>query len=156
MGDVKGEGFVLNIMAIQERLPHRYPFLMVDRVLELEPGKRAVALKNVTINEPHFAGHYPERPIMPGVLILEALAQVGGLAVMAPDEDETSEGRVPLLAGVDGARFRRPVIPGDQLRLEVDILQLRHSIGKCRGVAFVGEDKVAEAEFMFALASPGQ
>lgn len=156
MGDVKGEGFMLDIMDILERLPHRYPFLMVDRVLELEPGKRAVALKNVTVNEPHFTGHYPEKPIMPGVLILETLAQVGGLAVMGTEEDETSEGKVPLLVGVDGARFRRPVVPGDQLRLEVDILQLRRTTGKCRGVAYVGEEKAAEAEFMFIIAVPGK
>ena len=147
---------MLDIVAIQGRLPHRYPFLMVDRVLELQPGERAVAIKNVTVNEPHFTGHYPGRPIMPGVLILEALAQVGGLAVMVSDEDEATEGKVPLLAGVDRARFRKPVVPGDQLRLEVDILQLRRSTGKCRGVAFVGEERVAEAEFMFVITSPGE
>jgi 3-hydroxyacyl-[acyl-carrier-protein] dehydratase len=156
MGNVKGEGFMLDIVAIQERLPHRYPFLMVDRVLELEPGKRAVALKNVTVNEPHFTGHYPGKPIMPGVLILEALAQVGGLAVMIPDQDEVPGSRVPLLAGVDKARFRRPVVPGDQLRLEVDIVQLRRSTGKCKGIAFVGEEKAAEAEIMFVIAAPGE
>lgn len=145
---------MLDIVAIQERLPHRYPFLMVDRVVELEPGKRAVALKNVTVNEPHFAGHYPGRPIMPGVLLLEALAQVGGLAVMVPDEDKVPDSRVPLLAGVDKARFRRPVVPGDQLRLEVDITQLRRSTGKCKGIAYVGEEKAVEAEIMFVIAAP--
>ncbi|NLJ86349.1 MAG: 3-hydroxyacyl-ACP dehydratase FabZ [Firmicutes bacterium] len=145
---------MLDIMAIQDRLPHRYPFLMVDRVLELEPGKRAVALKNVTINEPHFTGHYPGRPIMPGVLIIEALAQVGGLAVLVADDDSST--KVPLLAGVDKARFRRPVVPGDQLRLEVDILQVRRNTGKCRGTAFVGEDKVTEVELMFVIVSPDE
>ncbi|NMB24103.1 MAG: 3-hydroxyacyl-ACP dehydratase FabZ [Firmicutes bacterium] len=142
---------MLDITAIQNRLPHRYPFLMVDRILELVPGKRAVALKNVTINEPHFTGHYPGHPIMPGVLIIEALAQVGGLAVLSSETTDSSE-VVPLLTGVDKARFRRPVVPGDQLRLEVDILQLRRTIGRCQGAAFVGEDKVAEAELVFVIA----
>ncbi len=143
---------MLDILAIQNRLPHRYPFLMVDQVLQLEPGKRAVAIKNVTINEPHFTGHYPGRPIMPGVLILESLAQVGGLVVMDPQEHGTGK-KVPLLAGVDKARFRRPVVPGDRLRLEVEILQLRRSTGKCQGVAYVGDEKAAEAEFMFMIAA---
>ena len=147
---------MLDIVAIQRRLPHRYPFLMVDRVVELESGKRAVALKNVTANEPHFTGHYPGRPIMPGVLILEALAQVGGLAVMPPDQDEDTSAGVPLLAGVDKARFRRPVVPGDQLRLEVEVLQSRRSTAKCKGVAFVDEEKAAEAEFMFVIAASGE
>lgn len=142
---------MLDITAIQNRLPHRYPFLMVDRILELEPGKRAVALKNVTINEPHFTGHYPGHPIMPGVLIIEALAQVGGLAVLSGETTDSSE-VVPLLTGVDKARFRKPVVPGDQLRLEVEILQLRRTIGRCQGTAFVGEDKVAEAELVFVIA----
>ena len=143
---------MLDILAIQNRLPHRYPFLMVDRVVELLPGKRAVAIKNVTVNEPHFTGHYPGRPIMPGVLILETLAQVGGLVVMDP-EDGTGK-KIPLLAGVDRARFRRPVVPGDQLRLEVEMLQLRRSMGKCHGIAYVGDEKAAEAEFMFMIADP--
>ena len=143
---------MLDILAIQNRLPHRYPFLMVDRVVELVPGKRAVAIKNVTVNEPHFTGHYPGRPIMPGVLILETLAQVGGLVVMDP-EDGTGK-KIPLLAGVDKARFRRPVVPGDQLRLEVEMLQLRRSMGKCHGIAYVGDEKAAEAEFMFMIADP--
>ncbi|NLY51595.1 MAG: 3-hydroxyacyl-ACP dehydratase FabZ [Firmicutes bacterium] len=142
---------MLDILAIQNRLPHRYPFLMVDRVVELVPGKRAVAIKNVTVNEPHFTGHYPGRPIMPGVLILEALAQVGGLVVMEPEDGTTK--KVPLLAGVDKARFRRPVVPGDQLRLEVEMLQLRRSTGKCHGVAYVGDEKAAEAEFIFMIAA---
>ncbi len=151
METMKGEGSMLDITAIQNRLPHRYPFLMVDRILELEPGKRAVALKNVTINEPHFTGHYPGHPIMPGVLIIEALAQVGGLAVLSGETTDSSE-VVPLLTGVDKARFRKPVVPGDQLRLEVEILQLRRTIGRCQGTAFVGEDKVAEAELVFVIA----
>jgi 3-hydroxyacyl-[acyl-carrier-protein] dehydratase len=150
--EAKGEGLMLDIMTIQKRLPHRYPFLMVDRVLELVPGKRAVALKNVTVNEPHFTGHYPERPIMPGVLILETLAQVGGLVLMNPEHEAGKQ--IPLLAGVDKARFRRPVVPGDQLRLEVDILQVRRSTGKCHGVAYVGDEKAAEAEFMFMIVDP--
>ncbi|HHV93747.1 MAG TPA: 3-hydroxyacyl-ACP dehydratase FabZ [Firmicutes bacterium] len=141
---------MLDILAIQDRLPHRYPFLMVDRVVELVPGKRAVAIKNVTINEPHFTGHYPGRPIMPGVLILESLAQVGGLVVLDPEDGAGK--KIPLLAGVDKARFRRPVMPGDQLRLEVEMLQLRRTMGKCQGTAYVGDEKAAEAEFMFMIA----
>lgn len=141
---------MLDIREIQERLPHRYPFLMVDRILELQPGKRAVALKNVTANEPYFTGHYPGRPIMPGVLIVEALAQVGGLAVMT-ESDARDDTRVPLLTGVNKARFRRVVTPGDQLRLEVDVLQLRRTMGKCRGIAYVGEENVAEAEILFSI-----
>ncbi|NLK08372.1 MAG: 3-hydroxyacyl-ACP dehydratase FabZ [Firmicutes bacterium] len=147
---------MLDINAVQNYLPHRYPFLMVDRILELVPGKRAVALKNVTVNEPHFTGHYPNYPIMPGVLIVEALAQVGGLAMLSADKADSNgvdpDEVVPLLTGVDNARFRRPVIPGDQLRLEVDIIQLRRTIGRCRGTAFVGDDKVAEAELLFVIA----
>ncbi|MBU4533502.1 MAG: 3-hydroxyacyl-ACP dehydratase FabZ [Eubacteriales bacterium] len=136
----------MDINAIKEILPHRYPFLLVDRVLELEPGKHAVALKNVTVNEPFFQGHYPDYPVMPGVLIVEALAQVSALVVLSLPE---YRGKTPLFAGIDGCRFRRMVVPGDQLRLEVQILKLRGRIGKCQGRAYVGDELAAEAELLF-------
>ncbi|MGE5553960.1 MAG: 3-hydroxyacyl-ACP dehydratase FabZ [Betaproteobacteria bacterium] len=132
------------LMAI---LPHRYPFLMVDRLLEVEPGVRARGLKNVTVNEPHFPGHYPGRPLMPGVLILEAMAQVAGAASLAAGE---LEGRVPVLAGIDRARFRRPVVPGDQLVIEVELGRAKAGVAKATGRATVDGVLVAEAELMFA------
>ncbi|MBO8129076.1 MAG: 3-hydroxyacyl-ACP dehydratase FabZ [Peptococcaceae bacterium] len=138
---------MLDIKEIKKILPHRYPFLLVDRIIELEPGKRAVGIKNVTANEPFFQGHFPDYPVMPGVLILEALAQVGAVAALSM---ATFKDKVPLFTGIDGARFRRQVVPGDQLRLEVEITRLRGKIGKCRAVAYVDETKAAEAELMFA------
>lgn len=140
---------MLDVLEIQRRIPHRFPFLMVDRILELEPGKRAVGLKNLTINEQFFSGHYPHRPIMPGVLMLEAMAQVGGLAVIGEGVDTD---QVPLFTGIDRARFRRVVVPGDQLRIEVDVIQLRRSLAKCQGRCLVGDDLAAEAELMFVIA----
>ena len=122
---------------------------MVDRVLELEPGIRAVGLKNLTINEQFFSGHYPQRPIMPGVLMLEAMAQVGGLAVI---KDGVASGQVPLLTGIDKARFRRVVVPGDQLRIEVEVTQLRRSLAKCKGYCYVEDELAAEADLMFVVA----
>ena len=142
---------VLDIDAIKEILPHRYPFLMVDRILELEPGKRAVGIKNVTINEPFFQGHFPQRSVMPGVLIIEAMAQVGGVMILSVEEHK---GKLAYLGTVDGAKFRRPIVPGDTLRLEVDLLRLRGNMGKVRCVARVGDDLVAEAEILFALVAP--
>ncbi|HLT59528.1 MAG TPA: 3-hydroxyacyl-ACP dehydratase FabZ [Limnochordales bacterium] len=141
----------MDVREIMRRLPHRYPMLMVDRIEELEPGKRAVGIKNVTINEPVFTGHYPELPILPGVLILEAMAQVGGLALLPAEgpEDQAGERGVPLFTGVDKARFRRPVGPGDQLRIEVTVLRVRGSIGKIAARATVDGQAVAEAELMF-------
>ena len=127
---------------IMRILPHRYPFLLVDRVLELEPGVRAVAVKNVTANEPHFTGHFPGRPIMPGVLIVEALAQAAGVAVLTLDE---YRGKLGLFAGIDECRFRRMVVPGDTLRLEVTVEKLRGMFGRVRAVATVEGDVAAEA-----------
>lgn len=135
---------------IMQVLPHRYPMLMVDRIVELEPGQRAVGLKNVTANEPIFTGHYPGRPIFPGVLMIEAMAQVGGVALLPEGETAGADGRVPLLAGADKVRFRRPVVPGDQMRIEVTVLRLRGGIGKVAARATVGDEAVAEAELMFA------
>ena len=133
---------------IMDILPHRPPFLLVDRVLEVEPGRRAVGIKNVTVNEPFFAGHFPGHPVMPGVLILEAMAQVGAVALLSGPE---YRGRLALFAGIDGARFRQQVTPGDQLRLEVSLTRLRGSIGKGEGKAWVGDKLAAEAQLLFAI-----
>lgn len=134
---------------IAEILPHRYPFLLVDRVVEIEPGKRAVAVKNVTVNEWFFQGHFPGRPIMPGVLIVEALAQTAAVALLAerPRGDE-----LPLFAGIEEFRFRRPVRPGDQLRLEFELLRARGPVGKGSVRATVDGTVVAEGVISFALA----
>ncbi|EGL13538.1 3-hydroxyacyl-ACP dehydratase FabZ [Paenibacillus chitinolyticus] len=141
---------MLDNKQIQEIIPHRYPFLLVDRILEVEDGVRAVGLKNVTANEPFFQGHFPGYPVMPGVLILEALAQVGAFAIL---NVEANRGKIGLLAGVDGFRFRRQVTPGDTLTLEVKITRLKGTIGKGQATAKVGEELVAEGEIMFALAN---
>ena len=123
-------------------IPHRYPFLMVDRVVELTPGQHAVGIKQVTANEPHFTGHFPGRPIMPGVLMVEALAQTAGVAVMTLDE---YRGKLGLFAGIDECRFRRMVVPGDTLRLEVTVEKLRGMFGRVKGVASVDGEVAAEA-----------
>lgn len=136
----------LEIEAIWQRIPHRYPFLLVDRVLELDAGRRAVAIKNVTINEPFFAGHYPGFPVMPGVLVLEALAQTA--AVMLYPAIDPKE-RLPVLAGIDGARFRRIIRPGDSLRLEVEMRRARATMGIVFGRALVDGQVACEAEFLF-------
>lgn len=133
------------IMAI---IPHRPPFLLIDRIVELEEGVRAVGLKQVTINEPFFGGHFPGQPIMPGVLQIEALAQVGAVALLSQPQ---YKGKLALFAGLDGVRFRRLVTPGDTLRLEVMLEKLRRSIGKGRGVATVDGAVATEGEFTFAL-----
>lgn len=135
--------------AIRELIPHRYPFLLVDRVEEVEPGSRAVGIKNVTQNEPFFQGHFPDYPVMPGVLIVEALAQVGAVGVMTLEE---FQGKLALFAGIDGVRFRRQVIPGDVLRMEVEISRLKGRVGRGKGSATVNGERVCEAELMFAFA----
>lgn len=139
---------MLDLTSIMQILPHRYPFLLVDRILELEPGQRAVGIKNVSGNEPFFAGHFPGKPVMPGVLIVEALAQTGAVALLSTPG---LEGKLAYFAGIDKCRFRRPVVPGDQLRLELTLTKMRGSVGKGQGQAFVGTELAAEGEFIFAL-----
>ncbi|WP_041538062.1 3-hydroxyacyl-ACP dehydratase FabZ [Carboxydothermus hydrogenoformans] len=138
-----------DITEIMNILPHRYPFLLVDKILEVVPGEKAVGIKNVTINEPFFQGHFPGRPIMPGVLLLEAMAQVGAVAILT---DERYAGKLPMFAGIDGARFRKPVLPGDQVVFEVELLKIKGSLGKARGSGKVNGELVVEAEILFALA----
>jgi 3-hydroxyacyl-[acyl-carrier-protein] dehydratase len=139
---------VLDSIAIQEILPHRFPFLLVDRIIELEVGKRAVGIKNVTINEHFFQGHFPQYPVMPGVLIVEALAQTGGIALGSMDE---YRGRIAFFAGIDNVRFKRQVKPGDTLRLEVELTQLRRSIGTASALATVDGEVACKGDIMFAL-----
>ena len=134
---------------ILKLLPHRYPILLVDRVLELAPGKRVVALKNVTANESFFQGHFPGYPVMPGVLIVEAMAQAGCVMMLSGVDDP--ETKVPFFAGIDRCKFRRPVVPGDQLRLELDVLRQRGGSCKLVGKAMVGDELTAEAEIMAVL-----
>ena len=143
-------GAVMDIGAIQALLPHRYPFLFVDRVVELEPMKRLVAVKSVTMNEPFFAGHFPGHPVMPGVLILEALAQAAGLLAKSSLAQRTDD-KVTYLMAIDRARFRRPVVPGDRLELRVEIVRQKGDIWKEKGTALVDGEIAAEAEFMAML-----
>jgi 3-hydroxyacyl-[acyl-carrier-protein] dehydratase len=138
---------------IRDLIPHRYPFHLVDRIEELEAGVRAVGVKNVTQNEPYFQGHFPDYPVMPGVLIIEAMAQVGAVGVMAGGEHSD---KLALFAGIDGVRFRRQVLPGDVLRMEVEIVRLKGRVGRGKGRATVGEERVCEADLMFAFAERGE
>ncbi len=137
---------LFDINSIMSIMPHRYPFLLIDRILDLEPGKRVVAIKNVTINEPFFQGHFPGHPIMPGVMILEAMAQAGGVLLLNAVEDP--EGKVVYFLAIDNARFRKPVVPGDQLRFELEHKSFRRNTCKMSAKAFVGETLVANADFM--------
>ena len=140
----------MNIQQILQTLPHRYPFVMVDRVLEIVSGERIVALKNVTINEPYFVGHFPRLPVMPGVLIIEALAQAAALLTYQTLNLQQGDGTLFYFAGIDGARFKRPVTPGDQLRLEVEMVRVMRGIGKFKARALVDGALAAEAELMCA------
>jgi 3-hydroxyacyl-[acyl-carrier-protein] dehydratase len=133
---------------IQRILPHRYPFLLVDRVIELDPPHRAVGIKQVTVNEPFFQGHFPGYPVMPGVLIVEAMAQVGGVAVLS---SEDYQDKMALFAGIDNVRFKRQVRPGDTLRLEVELQQIRRGIGMGSGTATVEGELACRGDIMFAL-----
>ncbi|MEF2292914.1 MULTISPECIES: 3-hydroxyacyl-ACP dehydratase FabZ [Virgibacillus] len=138
----------MDVEQIKEIIPHRYPFLLVDRVTEIEEGKRVAGLKNVTANEPFFQGHFPEYAVMPGVLIIDALAQLGAIAILGKEENR---GKIGFLAGVDNCRFKRQVRPGDQLQMEVEILRLKGPIGKGKAVAKVDGELACEAEIMFAI-----
>lgn len=144
----------MDIREISDILPHRYPFLLVDRILEIDPGKRIVGLKNVTVNEPFFQGHFPKHPIMPGVLIVEAMAQVGG--VLAYKSSKKNEGKLVYFLGIDKAKFRRPVYPGDQLRIEIEVIRARAPYWKLKGLAYVAQQLSAEAELKAMLGNAGE
>ncbi len=139
---------MLDIQAIKEIIPHRYPFLLIDQVEEIEEGKRAVGYKNVTVNEPFFQGHFPDYPVMPGVLITEALAQIGAVAMLKKEENQ---GKLAFFTGIDKCRFKRQVKPGDRLKLEVEIVRLKGPMGKGKALATVDGETACEAEIMFAL-----
>jgi 3-hydroxyacyl-[acyl-carrier-protein] dehydratase len=143
---------ILNVQQIEKLLPHRYPFLLVDRVLELEKGKRIVARKCVTMNEPFFTGHFPGTPVMPGVLIMECLAQTAAILALAGMTEEERKGKVTYFMGIDGARFRKPVVPGDVLELHVEVVRVKGPVLKVKGVAKVDGEVVAEGELMAMLA----
>jgi len=142
---------MMDIHQILKQLPHRYPFLLVDRVLELDKGKRIKALKNVTMNEPFFTGHFPHRPVMPGVLMLEAMAQAAALLAFDMQGITPDDKTVYYFAGIDGARFKRPVEPGDQLVMEVTLERLKAGVFKFKGVASVGDTMACEAELMCTM-----
>ncbi len=142
---------MLDIVAIQRYLPHRYPFLLVDRITVIEPKRRIVGIKNVTINEPFFQGHFPGHPIMPGVLIIEAMGQVG--AVLAFSEEDQPGNKLVFFLGVDKAKFRKPVVPGDQLRMELEVLQIRSQFWRLQGMAYVDNTLVCEAELKAMIAA---
>lgn len=137
----------IDIVEIMRLLPHRYPFVMVDRILSMEPGKEITGLKNVTINEPFFQGHFPGRPVMPGVLILEGMAQVGGVLAFYANPEAVGQ-KLLFFAGIDKARFRKPVVPGDQLILKLEMIKQKRTIMMMGGKAYVDDTLVAEAELM--------
>ncbi len=139
---------MMDINEIMKVIPHRYPFLLVDRIDEIVEGEKVVATKNVTMNEPFFQGHFPQLPVMPGVLIIEAMAQAGAVAVLSKEE---FKGKIAFLAAVDKAKFRKNVVPGDTLRLEVELLKLKKNAGVAKGIAYVGDKKAAEAEITFMI-----
>jgi len=141
---------MIDINTILKILPHRYPFILVDQVLELDPGKHIVSIKNVTINEPFFQGHFPGFPIMPGVLIVEAMAQTWGICVFALKPEEAQNKNL-FFSGIDNARFRKPVVPGDQLRLELNLIKHRGILWKFKGIAMVSGELVAEAELLASV-----
>ncbi|MCZ6759757.1 MAG: 3-hydroxyacyl-ACP dehydratase FabZ [Gemmatimonadetes bacterium] len=140
------ESKIIDVQGIMKVLPHRYPMLLVDRIVEIEAGKRIVGIKNVTINEPYFQGHFPGHPVMPGVLVVEAMAQTGGMLLM--DHVEDPDSKVVYFMSLDKVKFRQPVTPGDQLRLEVEMIQFRGKTCRMRGEAKVDGRVVAEAEMM--------
>ncbi|MBR5153094.1 MAG: 3-hydroxyacyl-ACP dehydratase FabZ [Clostridia bacterium] len=138
----------MNINEIMQVLPHRYPFLLVDKIIEFEEGKKAVGIKNVTVNEPFFQGHFPGRPIMPGVLICEALAQVGAVLILSAPENKD---KLAVFTGISDFKFRHQVIPGETLRLEAELLKMRMGMGKATVCAYVGDEIAAKGEISFAL-----
>ena len=144
---------MMDIHKILKQLPHRYPFLLVDRVISIDKGRHIRALKNVTMNEPFFQGHFPHRPVMPGVLMLEALAQAAALLAFDALDTSPNENSVYYFAGIDGARFKRPVEPGDQLILDVELLRMKAGIFKFKSRALVGEELAVEAELTCAMRS---
>lgn len=139
---------MFDINQIKAMLPHRYPFLLVDRVLELVPKQRLVALKNVTINENFFNGHFPQRPVMPGVLIIECMAQAAGLVMLSEEE---YKGKIPYFTGIDNARFRKTIVPGDQIIIEIDVIRIKGNVGRAKAVAKVDNQVATEAELMFVM-----
>lgn len=139
---------MLNNTQIQSIIPHRYPFLLVDKIIELEEGKKAVGIKNVTINEPFFQGHFPNNPLMPGVLIVEAMAQVGAVAVMTLEENKD---KLAVFTGIDKIRFRKQVRPGDTLKMEVELIAMRRGIGKAEAVAYVDGEVACKGTLMFGI-----
>ena len=147
--DVKPAAKTMDILEIMSILPHRYPFLLIDRVVEIEPKQRIVAIKNVSFNEPHFQGHFPDYPIMPGVLMVEAIAQAGGALLLTEIPDR--ENKLMVFTGIDSAKFRRPVVPGDQVRIEVKVLNWRTNAVRMQGTATVDGKLVCEATVMCAL-----
>ncbi len=144
---------VLDVNEIQKILPHRPPMLLVDKIIEIEPFKSAVGIKNVTMMEPHFRGHFPDKPIMPGVLLLEAMAQVGGVAMLYPEENR---GKLALFGGMENVKFKRPVVPGDQVVTKAEIVKTRGPFGTLHADAYVDDVLVASADFKFALKSSNE
>jgi len=138
----------MNINEVKNFLPHRYPFLLIDKVIDLEIGKRLIAIKNVSFNEPQFTGHFPSQPIMPGVLIIEALAQATGILAFKSEVGRPREGQIYMLVGVDNARFKRMVEPGDQLKLDVEVMTVKRGIWKFKGTAYVDNNVVTTAELL--------
>jgi len=143
---------LLNNKEIQSIIPHRYPFLLVDKIIDIEYGKKAVGIKNVTANEPFFQGHFPENPIMPGVLIVEAMAQVGAVSILGMEENKD---KLAVFTGIDRMRFKKQVVPGDTLRMEVEMIAMKRGIGKAKATAYVDGALAASGELMFAVLEVG-
>ncbi len=139
---------MMDIKEIMDIIPHRHPFLLIDRVLEIEEGKKITAIKNVTMNEPFFQGHFPNEPVMPGVLIIEAMAQAGAVAILKLDEYKK---KTAYFGAINNAKFKAKVVPGDTLRIEVEIVKLKKAAGMGKGIAYVGDKKVCEAELTFMI-----